>query len=120
MRETGLPFRQAPQAISALASHALAHGLGPDDLSANLFGQSAARQFGLAIALPDDLLRRALDAGAFVRARMTPGGAAPEATDAVLRAQAERLAQDRRWFENETRRLAAVDSLLMQEMYMIV
>jgi hypothetical protein len=82
--------------------------------------QIAMETLGLNISLPDDVIRRALDPAAFVNVRATAGGAAPMATEAVLDAQAEKLAADRRWLENSTNHLRQSQSLLSQEIQAIM
>lgn len=118
--EAGLPFRQAHQIVSALVSHALAHQLEPDDLNAELLGQISMEKTGTWVSLPEDALRKALDPVTFVLVRKTPGGAAPEATSAVLRSQADKLEQDRRWIDDEEHHLAHAQALLSQEIRALV
>jgi argininosuccinate lyase len=116
VREAGLPFRQAHRVVSGMVSHALENNLAPTDLDADLMRHVSAQVLSQEITLPDEIIQRALDPITFVNVRMTPGGAAPAATDAVLQLQASCLEDDRRWFDNETRRLVEAETALREEM----
>ncbi len=120
VREAGLPFRQAHQLVSGMVSHALVHDLTPADLDGELMARVSVDVLGRRITLPDDVIQRALDPVAFVAARTVLGGAAPEATANVLNTQDTRLADDQRWLDDETRRLAQSESMLTQEVQAIL
>ncbi|GAB4575394.1 MAG: argininosuccinate lyase [Anaerolineae bacterium] len=114
VREAGLPFRQAHHMVSNMISHALTHQLGPDDLGVDLLNRIARETLGMEIRLPEDSFRRALDPVAFVRARKTLGGAAPEATRQILAQQSAALQADRDWMNVEEDRLGAAASRLTE------
>jgi argininosuccinate lyase len=115
VREAGLSFRQSHQIVSGIVSYALANDLEPDDLTADLITQIATETTGTPVSLPDEILQKAMDPAAFVNARKTPGGAAPEATEAVLNTQSENLAADRQWLHEALRRLEMAHASLFKE-----
>ncbi len=115
VREAGLPFRQAHSLVSALVTHAQAQDLAPTDLSADSLRQVALDTLGRQVELSDEAFDRALDPWAFVAARDLPGGAAPNATAAVLDAQERVISEDRAWLESTRAALAAADQSLSNE-----
>ncbi len=110
--ESGLDFRQAHRLVGHLVRRHLERGdfnqLTPDELAA-----AAEQVLGHRVEISQAVLHDALDPEAAVSARAAPGGAAPEAIDAMI-AECERtLAEAEAWTGNCGRRLQmAEDSLL--------
>lgn len=110
--EAGLDFRSAHRLVGYLARRHLAGGdlnrLTPNELAA-----AAEQVLGQRVEISQAALRHALDPEAAVSARAAPGGAAPEAIDAMI-AQCERaLAEADVWTSDCRLRLQmAEDSLL--------
>ena len=110
--ESSLDFRQAHRLIGHLVRRHLAGGdlnqLTPDELAA-----AAVEVLGHRVEISTAALRAVLDSRAAVLARTAPGGAAPEAMDAMI-AECERaLADADAWTSQHHRRLRmAEDSLL--------
>lgn len=110
--ETGLDFRQAHRLVGHLVRDHLADGdltrLTPDELAS-----AAAEVLGRRIDLPMASLRDALDPEAAVSARTAPGGAAPEAMEAMIAECGRALAEADGWAGTCRRRLRmAADTLL--------
>jgi argininosuccinate lyase len=115
VREAGLPFRQAHRIVSGMVTHALKHGLSPQELDAALLAQIATEVTGSPLQVSNDLIQRALDPQAFVELRSIPGGSAPSATAKVLDGMATQLAHDREWLSGTQAQLSAASALLDQE-----
>jgi len=108
VREAGLPFRTAHHIVSRLVHRAIAEELDTADISLELLAEVAQEVVGEPLTLDADTLARALDPVAFVEIRNGLGGAAPEATTAVLQDQAIRLKEDQVWLDDEEFRLEAI------------
>ncbi len=114
-RECDLPFRQAHGVVSALVNYAQENAIPPGQLSAKMLRDVAAERLDLQLELSEAQMARALDPHAFVAARVVPGGAAPEATAAVLDAQTEALRHDRGWLSDTRASLSAAEQRLGDE-----
>ena len=112
VRECGLPFRQAHSVVSALVEQAQHKKMKPDELTLAMLNQVATERIGIRLTLGDEAFRRALDPRSFVERRVLPGGAAPSATAAVLRAQGESIDDDSHWLEIARASLSAADQEL--------
>ena len=110
--ESGLDFRQAHRLVGHLVRQRLAGGdlnrLTPGELAA-----AAEQVLGQRVEISQGVLRNALDPEAAVSARAAPGGAAPEAMDAMI-AHCERTLMKADAWTNDCRRQlrTAEDSLL--------
>lgn len=113
VRECDLPFRQAHNVVSALVNYAHEENLAPQELTAEMLRRVAQDRLGMRVRLSDDSFARALDPQAFVDGRVLPGGAAPSATAAVLRAQDERVDDDRGWIQSVRASLSAAEAELL-------
>lgn len=111
-RDCGLPFRQAHSVVSALVSFAQREGMAPAELTGQMLTNVAIEQLGLRVELSEAAFQRALDPQAFVDARTLPGGAAPEATAAVLSAQSGSLEEDGNWLDATREALSAAEEEL--------
>lgn len=110
--KTGIDFRQAHRLVGHLVRSHLANGdlnrLTPEELAA-----AADQLLGRGIELSQADLRDALDPEAAVSARTAPGGAAPEAMEAMIAECEQAFAEANAWTGNYRRRLRmAEDSLL--------
>lgn len=105
VREVGLPFRTAHHIVSRLVKEAIEKGFDMADLTHAMLETAVSSIIKQPVNLPQDLLQRTLDPEAFVNARQTVGGVAPESTNALLINQAKRLDQDKQWLQNENNRL---------------
>ena len=120
VRQARLPFRAAHRVVGQLVKEAQRSGRRPQDITAADVDAAAQAVLGRALRLPDDAVRRALDARHFVAIRDIPGGPAPKAMAVVLERQSAQLARDEVWHDvrieelaRAQRRLAkAVDEML--------
>lgn len=115
VREADLPFRTAHHLVSQLVQRANADGLDTDGIDAQLLDEVSEQLLGAPLGLDPALLEQALDPVSFVELRSGHGGAAPEATAAVLAAQKVALAQDLSLMEAEQRRLDEAEIQLLRE-----
>jgi argininosuccinate lyase len=114
VRTAGLPFRQAHRIVSGMVSHALRHGLSPQELNAKLLADMAQELTGRRVDVSDEFVRNALDPENFVRLRAGIGGAAPAATAQVIGSQRERLTMDIAWLDATTHGLDDANRVLEQ------
>ena len=110
--ESGLDFRQAHRLVGHLVRRHLADGdlnrLTPDEIAL-----AAEEVLGKEVEISPAVLQEALDPEAAVSARAEPGGAAPEAMDAMLAECEQALAETNAWISDcRTRLRMAEDSLL--------
>jgi argininosuccinate lyase len=115
VREAGLPFRTAHHIVSQAVQRLIAAGQDTADLTAGLLAEISAGVLGMPLHLDEAVLRRALDAMAFVEIRTTLGGAAPSATAALLQSLATHLDEDRAWLAAAEKRLAHAASELRRQ-----
>jgi argininosuccinate lyase len=106
VREARLPFRAAHRVVGQLVKEAQRSGRRPQDITAADVDAAAHAILGRALRLPDDVVRRALDARHFVAIRDIPGGPAPEAMAVVLERQSAQLARDEAWHDARIEELA--------------
>ncbi|MEJ8543405.1 argininosuccinate lyase [Methanothermobacter wolfeii] len=78
VRERGIPFRVAHRIVGRLVTRALEDGLGPGDIDSGYVDEVSLEVTGDKLGLDDETVRKALDPLENVRARMVPGGPAPE------------------------------------------
>ena len=110
VREAGLPFRQAHQVVARLVQDALARGLSSQEVTLAMLQEAAQAVLGRSLPFTQEQLDTALDPWHFVRARKGLGGAAPQATGALLDELAEALSQDEAWLAQERDRLARAEA----------
>lgn len=115
VREARLSFRAAHHLVSSLVRHLDEHGLTPANITAKLLNEISQATRAQPLRLPARTIRRAVDPVAFVQARTTEGGAAPEATAAVLDGLTDQLVADEMWWQLEERRLADAETRLKQQ-----
>ncbi len=112
VRTTGLSFRQAHAVVAAAVSQATrdaATGITLDRVQ-----EAAQRTLGRRLDLTADQVAQALDPEHFVAIRSVLGGVAPQATSAVLAAQADALDGDDAWLQRAHQRLDQADRLREQ------
>ena len=115
VREAGLPFRTAHHIVSGVVQQAVARGMDTADITPDLLAEVSANVLDEPLALDADVLARALDPIAFVEIRTVLGGAAPQATGAVLQEQLQVLEDDQVWLGDEKEKLAAASELLRRQ-----
>ena len=120
VREAGLPFRTAHEIVSRLVQQAIAEDLDTADITPAHLARASQEILGQPLHLDADLLARTLDPVAFVEIRTVLGGAAPAATGALLKTQAEQLGEDQTWLLDEECRLAAASGLLQEQVDFIL
>lgn len=113
MLECGLDFRQAHRLVGYLVRQSPPQGglnrLTPDQLAA-----AAQQVLGLPVEIPPQALRNALDPEAALAARTTPGGAAPEAVEAMLGECRQALLEEETWGGDCKARLRSAEDRLMR------
>jgi argininosuccinate lyase len=114
VRTAGLPFRQAHRIVSGMVTHALKHGLAPQDLNAKLLAEMAQEITGRRVDVSDEFVQNALNPEKFVLLRAGKGGAAPTATTEVIGSQREQLTADIAWLDSTTQGLDEADRALEQ------
>ncbi len=111
--ESGLDFRQAHKLVGHLVRRNLADGdlnrLTPDELAA-----AAMEILGQQVELSQAALRNALDPEAAVLARTAPGGAAPEAMEAMIAECEQALAETNAWASRHRGRLQMAEDALLR------
>ena len=111
--KSGLDFRQAHRLVGHLVRKSLADGdlnrLTPDELAS-----AAAQVLGRRIDLPEAALRNALDPEAAVSVRTAPGGAAPEAVEAMIAECEQALAEADEWASTCHKRLRTAEDALLR------
>lgn len=120
VRESGLAFRQAHSVVSGMVTYALENQLSPDDLTIDLLKQIAAERIGHSIELDDETFKQALDPKNFVDVRTITGGAAPTATQAVLKQIEEDLKGDEWGLQNRRQTLETVQDKLQEKIEAIL
>jgi argininosuccinate lyase len=120
VRSAGLPFRQAHHIVSGMVSHALKHGLSPQELTAALLGDIAQEVTGRRVDVSDDFVQHALDPEKFVLLRSLPGGSAPAATGQVIATMRTLLSDDEAWFTTTRQKLEDAKLALEQAIAVIV
>jgi argininosuccinate lyase len=93
-RQTDISYRTAHKIVGNLVLRAYKQGKAATEVDAGMVNQSAREIIGRDLDVDDELVRRALDPTAFVRAHDVPGGPAPrQVADAIAKGR-ERLALD--------------------------
>jgi argininosuccinate lyase len=86
-----MPFRSAHKVVALVVRRAIADGILPAQVTAQM-ARDAFAQAGLpAVDLDDAFVRRALDPAHFVAIRNIPGGVGRQAAEEMLRELEEKL-----------------------------
>ncbi len=113
VREAGLPFRVAhsivSRAVNASLAEATAAETGRPHLTLEAVQTAAQAVLGRPLHLSQAQFQRAVDPAHFVAARQGLGGAAPEATRALLAQQAAEIRTDQEDLAGRHNRLAAAE-----------
>ena len=120
VREAGISFRAAHQVVGRTVRQAIEAGHGPRDVRASDVDRAAAETIGTELHLPDESVRDALDADAFIASRVTLGGPQPAAVRSLIEAARESQAEHGRWCSEKrgaveaaaTRRLDAARAII--------
>jgi len=90
-REKGMPFRSAHKVVALVVRRAIADGISPDQVTAQMV-RDAFAQAGLpAVEMDDAFVQRALDPAHFVAIRNIPGGVGRQAAEEMLNELESRL-----------------------------
>jgi len=109
----GIDFRSAHRVVGVLARELAETGRAPSSVTPAEVAATALRVLGAPIELDAGALAGALDPASAVRARGGPGGAAPEAVDALVDELAARLAAHEAWRAAAADRAAAAELALV-------
>ncbi len=106
-RDHGLSFGQAHAIVAGLVRR---QGAAPDVDAATHLAEAAVEVTGAAVSIEPDDLRRLLDPEHFVTVRRTPGGPAPDVTEAALAESTARLDRDRAAVDAKRASLRSADA----------
>jgi len=109
VRTEGIGFRAAHHVASKLAREALAHGIGFDELSWDLFARTFEEVVGRPPHVDREVLASATSAENFVAVREMPGGPGPHVLREALAGYADRLAGLKAGAEDVRKRIAQAD-----------
>jgi argininosuccinate lyase len=107
VRDHGLSFGQAHAIVAGLVRRQTA---APDVDASTHLQEASAEVMGAALTLSTADLARLLDPDHFVRARRTPGGPAPDVTEAALAESTVRLDRDRAAVDERRASLRSADA----------
>ncbi|SDG84141.1 argininosuccinate lyase [Bosea robiniae] len=107
VRETGLSFRQVHHVVARLVRICLSENIRPAAVTAGLLNRAARETIGGGIAMPEDVLRSALDPEIFVETRVTTGSVAPSEVIRMLAVAKDGLARDEAWLVRKRGHLAS-------------
>ncbi len=103
VRRMDVSFRTAHQIVGRFVRDAIEGGYAPGTAPVALLDAAAAHAVGRASGLTEAELRDILDGEGFVRSRTSAGGVQPESVRAQIEDVRGRLAEHRRWYqENRT------------------
>ncbi len=111
--ECGLDFRQAHRLVGHLSRQMLSQG-GLGRLTPVQLTEAAEQVLGRNLEISLLALRDALDPDAAIAARITPGGAAPEAVEAMLGECGQAMAKAETWASECSARLQKAEDGLMR------
>ena len=111
VRAEGIGFRAAHHVASKLAREALAHGIGFDGLSWDLFSRTFEEVVGRPPHVDMEVLASATSPENFVAVREMPGGPGPRVLRAALASYADRLAGLKAGAEDVRKRIVRADAL---------
>jgi argininosuccinate lyase len=109
----GIDFRTAHRIVGALARELAESGRPPAALTPADVAAAATRAIGAPLAIDAGALASALDPAAAVRARRGPGGAAPEAVDALVAELGSRLGAHAAWCSEAASRTSTAEAALV-------
>ncbi|MAE26849.1 MAG: argininosuccinate lyase, partial [Pedosphaera sp.] len=111
VRAEGIGFRAAHHVASKLAREALAHGIGFDELSWDLFVRTFEEVVGRPPHVDREVLASATSPENFVAVREMPGGPGPRVLRAALAGYTDRLAALKAAAEDVRKRIAQANAL---------
>ena len=111
VRGEGIGFRAAHHVSSKLAREALAHGIGFDELSWDLFARTFEEVVGRPTQVDREVLASATSPKNFVAVREMPGGPGPRALRVALDGYMDRLVGLKSRTEDVRKRIAQADAL---------
>jgi len=111
VRVEGIGFRAAHHVASKLAREALAHGIGFDELSWDLFAQKFEEVVGRPTQVDRQVLASATSPENFVAVREMPGGPGPRVLREALVGYKDRLVGLKSRTEDVRKRIAQADAL---------
>ena len=111
VRAEGIGFRAAHHVASKLAREALAHGIGFDELSWDLFARTFEKVVGRPPHVDREVLVSATSPENFVAVREMPGGPGPRVLRAALADYTDRLAALKAAAEDVRKRIAQANAL---------
>ncbi len=115
VKNANLSFRDAHHVVGAVVRDAMDRDMPANEITGAMVQAAATEQLGRSITLPDDIVRDCLDPVSSIRARILPGGPAPDAVRKVIATLRTEL--DHSESENAGRKVkvAAVRSALRRE-----
>ena len=111
VRAEGIGFRAAHHVASKLAREALAHGIGLDELSWDLFARTFEEVVGRPTQVDKEVLASATSPENFVTVREMPGGPGPRVLRVAFAGYMDRLAGLKSRTEDVRKRIVQADAL---------
>jgi argininosuccinate lyase len=118
--ERDLPWRVAHQIVAILVRLAEEEGLGPEEVTPRLLDRAAIEYMGVAVKLPPELIRKALDPEACIRDRVVTGSPGAAEVRKQIRASLHQLAGDRETIDRRKAGLAAGERRLAEAVGRII
>ncbi len=115
VRQAGLSFRTAHGIVGRLVRNTLHEGRLPDSVKGTDVDRAAKEIMGRAIGLTDEVVRASLDPKEFIRTRVTIGSVNPDEVKRMLQDGLDRLQVEKRWLEEQKRKLAEANEKLAKE-----
>ena len=112
VRRTGISFRSAHRVVGRMVRNALEEGIGYRDITAFHLDSAAEQTLGQSLGLSDEVVAHYLEPVGAVGALVTPGSAHPDAVRVTLEQARARQARHRRWWEDQTERVASARQAL--------
>ena len=97
VRQADISFRTAHHVVGRLVRNRVAEGVTPSEVTREMLERASQEAIGRRLALPEGLVRQALDPEAFIHTRVTPGSPNPVALREMIRDGEGREASHREW-----------------------
>ena len=111
-REAGVPFRVGHEVASELTRYGRSQRKTPGELTREEVERVYRKVTGRDLPLSEEQVRKAFDAGEFVRGRKGRGGPQPESVRAMLGTQRAQVESTRSWVASKRRALQAASTEL--------
>lgn len=98
VRHSGISFRTAHHVVGRFVRNCVAEGVSPSEVTEDMLDRASQEAIGQRLALPEGVVRQALDPQAFIHTRVTPGSPNPVAVKEMIRDGKEREASHREWY----------------------